>query len=209
MLAEGKVGAPGATISDQTVANLRFSKLQALVNTDAHGRFYEAAIRGKLFYAQTAVTGVAPGTAIGTTAAFAFFMPKGAGVNAVIYQASMAYVSGTLGAGLISWCVNSNLSEAVPTGTAITAKNCFIGGVAPTGTALTTATLATAPSPVRNFCSLGASLATTAVQPWQIYDNVDGALVVPAGGSISLQGTAAGGSSPLVVFSLLWEEVPI
>src|SRR5579859_3038527 len=103
MLAEGKVGSPATTIGDGVVSNLRFSKLQAAVVTDAHARFYEAAIRGKLFYAQTAVTGVAPGTAIGTTAAFAFFMPKGSAVNAVVYQASLTYVSGTLGSALVSW----------------------------------------------------------------------------------------------------------
>jgi hypothetical protein len=176
---------------------------------ELHGRYYEQAYRGKMFLATTAVTGVAPGTAAGTTAAFAFFNKYNSGVNCEIVGAWMGYVSGTLGAGVINWYRTGVAGEVVPTGTAITASNALIGGPAPVGgTPLTTATLANAPLLVRPFCSIGASLASTAVQPWQIYDDVEGGLIVPPGFSVSLQATAAAGASPLVIFGIAWLEVP-
>jgi len=49
-----------------------------------------------LFHAATAATGVAPGTAIGTTAAFSLHNPLGSGVRLAILVASLAYISGTL-----------------------------------------------------------------------------------------------------------------
>src|SRR3972149_2419732 len=64
-----------------------------------HGRYYDAAVDGRLFHASPAATGVAPGTAIGTTAAFSLHNPLGSAVDLAILIASMAYISGTLGAG--------------------------------------------------------------------------------------------------------------
>src|SRR3989304_5665276 len=63
------------------------------------GRYYDAAIDGRLFHASTAATGVAPGTAIGTTAAFSLHNPLGSAVDLAILVASMAYISGPLGRG--------------------------------------------------------------------------------------------------------------
>ena len=176
-----------------------------------HGRLYRPSRDGRVFHAMTAVTGVAPGTSIGTTAPFSLHNPPGSGVTIAIQKVVMGYVSGTLGAGVISHCVNTNLSEAVPTGTAITERSAIVGGggyAAAKGVALTTSTLANAPVPIRPFASLQASLASTAVAPWQIQDDVDGAILLPEGGSYSPQGTTAAGSSPLVVFGVTWEEIP-
>lgn len=176
-----------------------------------HGRLYKPSMDGRVFHAATAVSGVAPGTAVGTTAAFALYNPSGSGVVIAIQKAAIAYLSGTLGAGMLVHCVNSNLGEAVPTGTAITEKSAIAGGGgygAAKGVALTTATLAVAPSVVRPIGSLQASLASTAVGGWQLNDDVEGAIILPEGGSYSIQGIAAAGSSPLVVVGVTWEEIP-
>jgi hypothetical protein len=58
------------------------------------------------------------------------------------------------------------------------------------------------------FCSIGAHLASTAVAPWQIVRDINGGIVIAPGGVFSLQGVAAAGTSPLVVFGAFWEEVP-
>lgn len=168
--------------------------------------FYSSAVEQQVFTATTAVAGVAPGTSVSTTSAFTLHNPAGSGVNLVIIEGSMGYVSGTLGAGVVTWNANSDDDAAVPTGTAIVEQNMKIGGSGnAAGRALTTATIP-APTPVRVFCSLGASLATTAVQPWIIRDRVDGAIVVTPGCSISLHGTCAGGATPLVMFNVVWKE---
>lgn len=172
----------------------------------ADPEFYESVQDGNVFSAMTALTGVAPGTSVSTTAAFALYNPIGSEVDLVIIEGAMGYVSGTLGAGVITWNVNTDDEGAAFTGTGITEVNMKLGsGVAAVGRALTTATIP-APTPVRVFGNLQASLATTAVAPWALRDRVDGAIVVPPGCGVSLHATAAAGTSPLVVFSVTWKE---
>lgn len=172
-------------------------------------KYFELVKEGIVFVAQTAVTGVAPGTAIGTTAAAALYNPAGSGKLVVILSANMGYVSGTLGAGVTSWCANSNLVAAAVTGTAMATRNALIGGAAtPVASALTTATLPATPAPVRNFCSTGPMLATSVVQPWVVTDDIDGAIILKPGAAVSLQATAGAGTSPLVTYAFMWAEIP-
>lgn len=174
----------------------------------AHAEHADAVLRGGVYYAHTAATGVAPGTAIGTTAPFALYNPSGSGVNAVILLGAMGYVSGTLGAGFISWCVNTDKMAALPTGTAIVEVGALVGLANNQCAALTTATIA-APSPARVFGNLDAALASSVVGPWALQDYVNGALVLTPGTTLSLQATAAAGTSPVVVYSVAWEEIPV
>lgn len=195
-----------AVAVDGANANLRMDKTGAACVTDTHGHFQEAVLRGNVYSAQTAATGVAPGTAIGTTGAFTLHNPVASGKKLVILRASMGYISGTLGAGTIHYLANPS-TAAVPTGTAITPIN--VGTFANTGSAalaFTTSTI-TSPLAIGTFANLGASLASTAVQPWQVVDYPDGLIVVSAGCSLTLHATAAGGSTPLVVFNMVWEEI--
>lgn len=174
-----------------------------------HGKYQDAVLRGRCFVGGTAASGVAPGTSIGTTGAFSLYNPVGSGYNLVVLRASMGYVSGTLGAGVVHYLASTNLAAAATTGTAITAVNCLLGGESAVGRPLTTSTLPVAPTILRPFCSLQASLATTAVAPWQVFDDVDGEFIVRPGATLTLHATAAAGTSPLVVYGMTWEEVPV
>jgi hypothetical protein len=188
----------------------RFGKTGESVISQAHGKYYEATSRGNVYAAQTAATGVAPGTALGTTGAFTLSNPKGSGKRLKLMKLSMGYISGTLGAGVVQICVNNDPTAAAPTGTAITPVNMDVGSANNSvAKPLTTSTLPVAPTAVDILCSLGASLATTAVQPWLIEKDLDGDMVIEPGCSVTLEATAASGSSPLVVFNAIWEEVPI
>ena len=129
---------------------------------NVYGKYYELAIRGMLFHAATAVTGVAPGTAIGTTAAYALENPAGSNKNVVVIVGRMGYVSGTLGAGVIHWVSQNNPSAAATTGTAITPVNAKLDGPKGVAKPFTTATVPASPAVTRVFGSLEASLATTA-----------------------------------------------
>lgn len=174
-----------------------------------HGRLYYAARNGRLFHAATAAAGVAPGTAIGTTAAFALHNPADSGVYVAIEKVAIGYISGTLGAGTIWHLRNDDTSLAVPTGTAIAEKPAIPNGGGPQAVALTTATLGAAPVIIRPFASLQASLAATAVAPWLAQEDIEGAIILAPGTTYSLQATAAAGSSPLVAFGVTWEEVAL
>lgn len=168
---------------------------------------YNRAVNGQVYSAQTAVTGVAPGTAIGTTGAFSLHNLAGSGKNLVILETRMGYVSGTLGAGVVNYLINAPGVAAPSAGTAIAIQNARIGG-APTAAALayTTSTIV-APTLLRPFCSLGASLASTTEAPWSISDKVQGGIIVPPGATLTLHATAAAGTSPLVVFYMQWAEL--
>lgn len=162
-----------------------------------------------VFSATTAVTGVAPGTAIGTTAAYTLQNQAGSGVNLVILKAYMGYVSGTLGAGVVNYLYNGP-NTTLATGTAIVPVCNFLDGTASQSTTkpFTTATIVS-PTLLRPFASLTASLATTAVAPWRIVDDVNGGIIVPPGANLSLHATAAAGTSPLVIFGMTWAEVAV
>lgn len=172
-----------------------------------HGQYHDAARDGRLFHSATAATGVAPGTAIGTTAAYSLHNPLGSGVDIAILVVSMGYISGTLGAGVVWHLVNLDPSAAAPTGTAITERPGKVTGGVGLGIALTTATLAVAPAIIRPFCSLTALVAATAVAPWAITEDVGGAIIIPPGCTYSLHATAAAGTSPLVAFGVTHEEI--
>lgn len=198
------------TIGAGSQAQPGLDKNGALLVSGLHARYYRMVKEGNVYLAQTAVTGVAPGTAVGTTAAFALYNPAASGKDLVVLKLGMGYVSGTLGAGEVSLCVSTNTVAAATTGTAIPARNAYVGAAANNvGSALTTATLPATPTPVGVFCSLTALLASTAVQPYTVENYLDGLTIVQPGATISLQATAAAGSTPLVVYSVVWYETAI
>ena len=173
-------------------------------------RYAELVGRNKVFAAATAATGVAPGTAIGTTAAYALYNPQGSGKNLAVLAASLGYVSGTLGAGVVHYIGHLSPSQTAFTGTTITARNCLLGNTATgVGLAYTTATVPASGSILGTFCSLQASLASTAVAPWQVVEHLDGLLMIAPGGGVSIQATAAAGTSPLVIIGLVWAEMDV
>jgi len=205
----GVVGAPSKALGTGTEENLRLVPVGGLAISTVSSKYSESVRLGRVWSAQTAVTGVAPGTAIGTTAAFTLYNPKNSGVHLAILRTTMGYVSGTLGAGTIFYVANVDSAAAAVTGTAIVPVNRLLGnGASATGKAFTTATLPATPTIVGTLWSLQASLATTAVAPWMAAHDVEGAILISAGCALSLEAVAAAGTTPLVVYGMVWEEVP-
>ncbi len=198
------------TLQDGHTGEGRIGRSGEEIVSQLHAPLYEATKRGSVFSGVTAVTGVAPGTAIGTTAAFALYNPSNSGVDLVVLKASMSYLSGTLGIGFVNWIYHTATVQAAAaiTGTAITAVRGNGGEAGAKGKPLTTATVV-AGVLTRPFGNLPPMLATSVLAPWRLDDPVDGALVVPPGAGVSLQATAAGGSTPLVIFGCTWLEAPV
>ena len=198
------------TLADGSKALPRLGKSGEVIAGIYGGKYSEWAYRGMLYHAATAATGVAPGTALSTTAAFALANPAGSGVNLYVCSFGVGYISGTLGAGHICCAVSRTLTDAAASGTAITPLNALIGGAAGKGLAFTTATLATTPVEAFPVWTLSAALASTAVQAFTdgFYD-VDGKVILMPGTELALEGIAAAGTSPLVVLSCSWAELPL
>lgn len=209
-MAEGRVGpvtgADGSGVSFDRCGQ-QAEKIVAL----AHGKYYEATSRGNVYNAQTAATGVAPGTALGTTAAFCLHNPTGSGKRFVIHKLGMGLISGTIGAGTVHIC-GSVAGDAVPTGTAITPRPKKVGAVNNSvATPFTTATITTnAAKMIGILCTLyQVVVATTATNNEIVEKDIDGSITIEPGFNITLHATAAAGSTPLVVFNAEWEEVTI
>lgn len=204
-LFHGQVG--NQVITDGQTALLRMGAAGDLIS-NMYGAHDEAARHGKVFHAVTAVGGVAPGTAIGTTAAAALANPAGSGIDMVLELVSMSYVSGTLGIGVVDYVGHLNPSQAAITGTAMVIVPGNLDGAAAKGKALTTATVPTGGSVFRLFANLPPMLATSVLAPWRLDDYVSGAIVIHPGCGVSLQGTAGAGTTPLVRFGFVWKERP-
>ena len=192
---------------DQEV-NFRAGR-QGQIISDPYGRFYQVAKDGFLWHAVTTDAGVAPGTdSVATTQAVSLYNPPGSNVDLVVLCARLAYNSGTLGAGEMLWTKNTDSAAAAPTGTAMVVSAGRLGGGAGVAVALQAATVPAAPTLLRVFCSLDASLASSVVGPWVVPDDVWGSIIVPPGMSVNLAADAAAGSTPLVAISLCWAQVP-
>jgi hypothetical protein len=154
---------------------------------------------------------VAPGTAIGTTAAFTLYNPIGSGKRLVVNRCSLGYISGTLGAGTLFYCISNNATQPAPTGgTALTPINCDVG-LANNSVAVPRAggTLAANPLVARPFATIDAELATSVYGARTIMDDVDGEFVIEPGCALSIEAVAAAGSTPLVSLGMTWEEIQV
>lgn len=207
MLMEGRVGP--AIAGDGSQQPPRLSNFLASVVQNLSGKYLESVLRGNCYVGGTAATGVAPGTSIGTTAAFTLFNPKGSGKALVVLRASVGYISGTLGAGVVHYVANVDPGAAAVTGTAIIPVNCLLSAATGAGKPFTTATLPATPTVLRPWFSLSAFLASTAIQPFILAtEDLDGEFTIAPGSALSFEATAAAGATPLVVYGAMWEEVP-
>jgi hypothetical protein len=207
VLSQGKVGSQVA--ADGTYGGHRLSKTNALIIGQAHGKYYEAASRGKLFIASIGVAGVAPGTALSTAPALIIWNPVGSGLHVAIKQIFVSYISGTLGAGALVHAQNVSQLTAPSGGTELTPVASLLNGTRGSARAFTGSTISATSTIIRASMSMGAGLASTALFPSLVCDEVDGSIVVPAGVAYCYQGIAAAGTSPLLVLSAVYEEITL
>lgn len=176
----------------------------------------EAAQRNKLFYVTTAQAGVTIiAEMAGTIAAdkktiLSVENPVGSTVDLHLHEVIIGHVSGTPGAGAFS--LQHVVNTTAPTGTYnITPRATRVGsskgvahGWSNTATTGTGAHVLLMNLPVVPFA--GALAATHTTMSPVVYP-VDGAIVIPPGGFLSIA-AAATGTSHVVTASMLYEEVP-
>jgi hypothetical protein len=199
------------TPDTQVPATGRQGKLGESIVAQASGKYYENASRGRIYAACDQGVGVTVQVTITTTATLSLHNPAASQKRIELCKLSIAYFSGTLGAG--AWYHGSNpVGTTLPSsGTLLTATCTDIGnasnavavGVCRTGS---TVVAGTAMYP---FASSLPILASTAVVPFVINEDVDGIIVLEPGGVYQLLGVFGGtGSSPKVAVGCVWREVP-
>jgi len=205
MLAEGRTGLQSRT--DGTVDGLRTDKTGAITIVSAHPLYSEASLRANMFVVSTAVTGIAPGTALSTTPPLTLLNPLNSGVDLVILKTSVGYISGTLGAGTIVYAYFTPQASLPTGGTELTPVCTKIGQIKGSGRAFQGSTISGTPLILRPAYSMGAFLATTADPIRTCQDLVEGEIVVPPATVFVMQAVAAAGTTPLVAMSIVWEEM--
>jgi hypothetical protein len=204
---EGQV-ANNPVVADGTPMPIKFDKNGNLSVIFGHAKYREAVSRGRVNIASNAVTGVAMGTAFSTTPPFSIWNPFGSNVTLSILKTTVAYLSGTLSYGIISYATVIQATQP-SSGTEIVAKNALIGSVRGVAYCSTGATQ-TAGTVLYSPYSFGVQAATTALGVTTCQDVVDGMVCVPPGYAFIIQSTSAGaGSTPLCVMGAIWEEIPI
>jgi hypothetical protein len=189
--------------------------MAAVVAQQCHGKYYEAVSRGKVFSVGTAQAGTtvvaanaAPPAAAGATI-LSVYNPSGSNVNAVFMRCVLGNVSGTPGAGGFTYCTSwgnriTAVQNAVPRANLVSGINSVCQGFAQT--ALTGGFVHVVLRPI-GFTSFAAAVA--AANPGLVtVDNIDGDIIVPPGGVLTIA-NAATGTTHIVYASLTWEEVPI
>ena len=207
MQAEGRTGLISA--ADGALNPLRLDKTGAITIVSAHPLYSEASLRSNMFAVSTAVAGVAPGTALSTTPPLALLNPLNSGVDLVILKTSVGYISGTLGAGSIVYAYYTPQATLPTSGAELTPICTKIGQIKGAGRAYQGSTITGTPLILRPAFNMGAALATTALGISTCQDLVEGEIIVPPATVFVMQGVAAAGTSPLVLLSIVWEEMNI
>ena len=166
--------------------------------------------RGQMYFAANQGTGVAPGTALGTTAQLVVYNPQNSGVLVIINQVYDTYFSGTLGTGTLYHCVNTSTTQTAPSGGTLLTNTPALAGTNNASVAqVRTGATVVQPVILAPFCYLAPELATSVTQPQQTWVDTSDSIQLLPGTSYQLQAVAAAGTSPLLSPAVLWEEQPL
>lgn len=217
----GRTGAVDNTAFSTT--GVREGKTGEQIIGQAHGKYYEAAMRGNLYSCVTVAAGRALGTALGLTPPITVYNPLGSNKFLAIKRVGFSSINvstGVFGTGTLFHCVYT-LNGPVATqggtvpalGTAGTILNCLIGAPqASIATVIELPTLHTTnPVIVMPFANISeVASGTIAGNSNTVFDDVDGAIVLGPGSGWCLEGiTAAIANVQTGAFSVCWEEIPL
>lgn len=207
-LCEGSIGPLLGTLGGN--ARQTFGRTQAQRTQDAHARYQDAVLNGRVF------TGANPqGTPVttqagvsATTPALTLFNPPGSNTHLVLWNAGFVFHAAPAAACGLMLAYNVASLAGVPTGpvttTLATVVNNLIGSsitAGPVGQCYRVATLSAAPVA---FVYLGGTTGAAAIGGVPLLYDLGGAWAIPPGIAVSVQTDSAAS----LLASLSWEEVP-
>lgn len=203
MINEISVGPQNA--GDAARVTARGGRTGETIVGQAHGRFYEAVSRGKVFIgANVAATPVTTQAGLSaTTPALTLYNPVGSGYNLVLQTVCIDVTTSPAAASGFMLAFNAANAAAPSSVTAGTLQNALLGSSA-TGVGLCyrIATLAAAPIAIRY---LGGTTGAAAIGGVQLIDRVEGEIIIAPGVALSVQATSAAA----ILANFVWEECAI
>ena len=210
---------PGANLPAGSTPDALAGVLGEQLVSDLHGKYYEHASRGNLWYVSTVVAGLAVPISTTTAPTVMLWNPSGSGKNAVLGRFNAAYVSGTSAATSIGLAEAEDVGANTATAAPITAfnqsavgTNLFngllgYGGTSAMRSSANGTNTVTAGTWFKTLAGESALIATTAMNPYVIDYDFQGELILPPGVAIWVVGAAATGA--LLAQTLSWVEVPV
>ena len=210
---------PDTSLSNGATPDALAGKAGQQIVSDLHGKFYEQASRGNLWYLTTVVAGLAVPISTTTAPTVMLWNPAGSGKNAVLGRFNAAYVSGTSVATSIGLAYAANVGNVTATAAPITAfvqsavgTNLFNGLFGSGYTSVMRSSAAgtntvTAGTWFKTLAGESALIATTAMNPYVVDYDFQGECIIPPNVAIWVVGAAASGA--LLSQTLSWVEVPV
>lgn len=201
--------------SDGAKSPLTFDRTGGLRTSSQHGDFYDSAARGNIYRAGIGGAGIAPGTALATTAqALIIFNPVDSGIMVNVLRFAHAYVAGTFGLGFWALANYSTLSPSTniaPAGT-VSVPSQANGGVQ-VGKALafnagTTTAAAIFAETLGDWEGVLDGTGATQVGASRVH-RFDGTVVQKPGTAAVFTYIGGAGTAPKVAVSAVWEEIPL
>jgi hypothetical protein len=203
---------------DGVAANdaFRTTRDGAQVVAQAHGQYFESAIRNRVFTGVSASTGIALIVPATTGGHPTLWNPSDSGRYLSVIRVELSYVSGNNAPTAIEWAATTATGAAIATGAPILTGT----RVAPVGVVggnldnkgvwlPTTNTFTAAPVFLRpTGIALFTGVAATAVAPFILRADYQGDLVLAPGTAISLCSQAATTTAVFQV-AVVWEEQPV
>ena len=194
---QGVIGTQKWTDGAQLNLPMRFTNDGALVVAENHGRLYEQAIRGNVFYAGTVAAGVVlVGTGSGTVNIL-YWNKAGLGTIDEVYQVDVTMPAGAQVLGSMNWYylnAGGNIGTAAPIATLVTAGSvlsslggggpvktpnvvCYVGASTWTGFAFLR---------VMHISMWAGAVATTTAPAYMLWENYEGSLIMKSGQALTL-----------------------
>lgn len=200
------------------ISNLPLNADGSLFMGGSHGKYYEAASKGRVFIQTTTPLGLAIPIYTATAPRIALFNPKGSGRNAVLLRLAANRASGVTVAFTAGFMRVVNVGATAATGAPVTVFgqtdpfNALVGGgqashMLSTASGTVTTTAGVAGDFFYSLFHSYAGVDASAINDNPIVHDFDGAVIVPPGVMVWLAASVA--SVALYATSLMWEEVDI
>jgi len=201
VLNEIKVGP--RKLEDGATGEARAGQQSEAIIGQAHGKYYEAASRHRLFWCANQADTTWTIALAGTHTGLMVSNPRMSNVNLAIVRATYVHVVGQAAEASIGLAVGYDADTECTHTTPLTVYNAFLLGPHGQANADSSGVMPTAPLWVEAYMSAFTAAALGGTSP--VVVDVDGAIVVPPGAYVAICAlTVTHGMA-----SLMWEEVPI
>lgn len=176
-----------------------------MVGQDVWGKYFEAVRRGYVFFVSCAATAL--GTAFSTAPPLILWNPPNSGRNLSILRSAVAVTTAQTTINAIAYGFLTSQATQPATGALVEVPALLGSNGQPVGQAFGGATIV-APTMLCGAFQLSSGGTASSALTTQVWDTIDGAIVVGPGALLAMQGiTAAGNGSGIL--TLCWAEVPI